>query len=287
MIKKPLYNVRQALITDDEIYCFCVGDYAQVEFRVAAHISKDPNMVAMINKGVDVHCFLAERIYGKKVTKEDIERQYAKTANFLLIFGGSAWKLQNQILQDVGEERPLEECEEIRETFFSIFDEYEDNYLKKQRIFLRKYRCSITPFGLIRHLPEIKYEQGLDYKHRKYKGKYMKELEPIAEKKGMSVYDVARKKVRHAYNQAYNTPIQGAASSIAKRSMLKLHKLGFDLVTQEHDKIVTQELKSQAKEREVQVKDVCEHVVKMKVPLVFETKLLNSWSEADAVEFGG
>jgi len=209
--------------------------------RWAAELSRDEKMVSAYTiENIDLH---------EKTAKElNIERPLAKTLNFALIYGCSAYRLQLE-LPDFS----VEDCQKFRDHFFAVYSGYEA-YLESQVRFVRDYGFVISPFGRIRRLPQAQ-TASLD-----------------------------SKEYRHAINQALNFPIQSAAASTCKRAMIALHKLGYKIVNQVHDAVYIEIEKERAKKEINKIKEVAENTVKISIPLKVEIKILQSFDESDIIE---
>lgn len=184
------------LFIPEEGYTFAYADYSQIELRVATFLSHDRGFERVFAEGGDPHTNTASEI--------NIPRQQAKTVNFLLIYGGSAWRLAHELGLNPEIDRELRQAEVIRNDFFAKHNElYRWNWNIKQEAqrtgFLRSY------FGRCRRLPDL------------------------------LSYDMAKKK--SALKKAGNFVVQSVAASICKRAMVDLHAAGFKIVNQVHDSI--------------------------------------------------
>jgi len=224
---------------DDEVFAYF--DYSQIELRVAAHLSKDPQMIAAYTQeDGDIHQQTADAA--------GVERQKAKTINFAMIYGASAFRLRGEF-QD---KFRLDQCESFRQAFFKLYKGYGE-YFKQQERLLQQRGFVVSLFGRVRRLPELKTEPENS------------------------------KAFKHALKQGINFPIQSAAASICKRAMIALHKAGFKVVTQVHDSVVVA-LKTTEIGKLNQIQEIAENVCTLAVPLKAEVKLLNSLDEEDTYE---
>lgn len=280
-------KVKRYLVPDSGAFCFVYADYSQIELRLAAAMSKDSRMVSAFVGGTDLHIETANAIVGHLKEKIDPKqfRQIGKTCNFLLIYGGSWRKLQAFIKDATGILLEDDTAKAARDKFFQYYSEY-DAWLKRCKQNLLRYKAAFSPYGLIRRLPDLKYNEGLEFYGRKYTGPHKAELEALLAKSGkqMNLYDFASKKVSHAINQGFNFPVQSAAASVTKRTMLKLNAAGYDIVTSVHDSIVIQVLRSTAKLEAEKIVKIINSNEDFGIPLVCEYKLINSLDEGDKYE---
>jgi DNA polymerase I-like protein with 3'-5' exonuclease and polymerase domains len=279
---------------------FLYADYSQIELRCAAHLSQDPLMLQAYRDSKDLHLQTAKALYNDPLLtkKDENKRQTAKTTNFLLIYNGSANRLQAQLWEEASIKVTYEEATKFRRNFFGLYPRYE-KYLKEQKEFLKKYKIAISPFGRLRRLPDLKYYEGLNYEKQEYKGIYKEELEfilqniPVKErftkdfktgnKKALTIFDIAKRKVGHAFNQGYNFPIQSMAASIIKRAMIVLNCQGYDIVNNIHDSVYIQLNENEIDKHKDNVRQILENIVKLTVPLVVDMKVLRSFSSNDII----
>lgn len=228
-------EVKQFFVPDPG-QVFAYFDYSQIELRVAAHLSQDPQMLKIYRDNGDIHQMTADAL--------GITRQDAKQINFAMIYGASAYRLQMAL-----PDRMLSECAAFRAGFFKTYKCYA-RYLEEQEQLLRRRGYLVSIFGRIRRLPEMMTTapDTRDYKH--------------------------------ALKQGWNFSIQSAAASICKRTMIALHKANYRLVTQVHDSVVIS-LGLDELDKVKDIQHIAENIVKLSVPLVAETKLLNSLDEGD------
>lgn len=273
-------GIKKMFIPDGDKYCFVYADYSQLELRIAAHLSQDRKMMKALSSGGDIHKQTAQAIYGKQeITKE--ERQLGKTFNFALIYGASAYRLAGEIKQTLGIDIDVDEVEEKRRRFFSEYSEYAA-YLENQKSLVIKTGIVVSHFGRVRRLPEAKEEHNLRFKERRYVGELLRSDGSKEEQ-----FRYAQKKVRHAINQAYNFPVQSFGASMMKRAMIKLHGMGYDIVSQVHDSILIQVLKSEVEKHISVIVETLENIHKISVPTPVDYKSLTSLEETDVYAIGG
>ena len=239
--------IRQAVIPDDGCL-FLSADYSQIELRLMAHFSQDPHMVEAFRSGQDVHAATAAKIFGvtiEEVTKE--QRRQAKTANFGIIYGISAFGLAQQL------DCSRSEAKALIDGYFAAFPGVID-YIEKQKELARQQGYAVTLFGRKRYLPDIVSHNAT--------------VRSFAER------------------NAVNSPIQGTAADIIKMAMvgisnrLKAEGLQAKMIMQVHD-----ELNFNVPENEVdRVKEIVvsemQNVVHLTVPLIADCGVGKNWLEA-------
>ena len=239
--------IRQAVIPDEGCV-FLSADYSQIELRLMAHFSQDPHMVEAFCSGQDVHAATAAKIFGvaiEDVTKE--QRRQAKTANFGIIYGISAFGLAQQL------DCSRSEAKALIDGYFAAFPGVID-YIEKQKELARQQGYAVTLFGRKRYLPDIVSHNAT--------------VRSFAER------------------NAVNSPIQGTAADIIKMAMvainnrLKAEGLQTKMIMQVHD-----ELNFNVPANEVdRVKDIVvgemQNVVHLTVPLIADCGMGMNWLEA-------
>ena len=239
--------IRQAVIPDEGCV-FLSADYSQIELRLMAHFSQDPHMVEAFCSGQDVHAATAAKIFGvaiEDVTKE--QRRQAKTANFGIIYGISAFGLAQQL------DCSRSEAKALIDGYFAAFPGVID-YIEKQKELARQQGYAVTLFGRKRYLPDIVSHNAT--------------VRSFAER------------------NAVNSPIQGTAADIIKMAMvainnrLKAEGLQTKMIMQVHD-----ELNFNVPANEVdRVKDIVvgemQNVVHLTVPLIADCGVGMNWLEA-------
>ncbi len=239
--------IRQAVIPDEGCL-FLSADYSQIELRLMAHFSQDPHMLEAFRSGQDVHAATAAKIFGvtiEEVTKE--QRRQAKTANFGIIYGISAFGLAQQL------DCSRSEAKALIDGYFAAFPGVID-YIERQKELARQQGYAVTLFGRKRYLPDIVSHNAT--------------VRSFAER------------------NAVNSPIQGTAADIIKMAMvainnrLKAEGLQTKMIMQVHD-----ELNFNVPVNEVdRVKDIVvsemQNVVHLTVPLIADCGVGKNWLEA-------
>ena len=239
--------IRRAVIADEG--CMIVSaDYSQIELRLMAHMSQDEHLLSAFRKGQDVHAATAAKIFHKAiedVTKE--ERRRAKTANFGIIYGISAFGLAQQL------DCPRSEAKALIDGYFEAFPKVID-FIEKQKTFAREKGYVETLFGRKRYLPDI-----------------------------LSHNSVVRS---FAERNAVNAPIQGTAADIIKMAMVNIAKrlqsegLQAQMIMQVHDELNFNVPQSEVDTVRAIVVDEMQNVVHLSVPLIAECGIGQNWLEA-------
>ena len=239
--------IRQAVIPDDGCL-FLSADYSQIELRLMAHFSQDPHMVEAFRSGQDVHAATAAKIFGvtiEEVTKE--QRRQAKTANFGIIYGISAFGLAQQL------DCSRSEAKALIDGYFAAFPGVID-YIERQKELARQQGYAVTLFGRKRYLPDIVSHNAT--------------VRSFAER------------------NAVNSPIQGTAADIIKMAMvgisnrLKAEGLQAKMIMQVHDELnFNVPLNEVDRVKEIVVSEM-QNVVHMTVPLIADCGVGKNWLEA-------
>ena len=239
--------IREAVIPDDGCV-FLSADYSQIELRLMAHFSQDPHLVEAFRSGKDVHAATAAKIFNvplEQVTKE--QRRQAKTANFGIIYGISAFGLAQQL------DCSRTEAKALIDGYFAAFPGVID-YIDRQKELARQQGYAITLFGRKRYLPDILSHNAT--------------VRSFAER------------------NAVNSPIQGTAADIIKMAMVTIHRrlkeegLRAQMIMQVHD-----ELNFNVPQCEVErVRDIVvnemQNVVHLTVPLIADCGIGTNWLQA-------
>ena len=241
-------EVRKAFICENENYVMLSADYSQIELRVIAALSEDPNMISAFNKNLDIHSSTAAKVFNVKledVTKE--QRSNAKTVNFGIIYGVSAFGLSNQTSLTRSESKLLIE---------SYYDAYPKlkNYISSQINFARENGYVETILGRKRYLRDINSRNAI---------------------------------VRGAAERnAVNAPVQGSAADIIKIAMIKIHekfqKSNFKskMLVQVHDELVFEVHKKELEQVKKLIKIEMEQAYSFCVPLKVDMDQGLNWFEA-------
>lgn len=241
-------QIRKAFIPRNEEYSLLAADYSQIELRIIAALSQETNMIEAFKNGEDIHASTASKVFGvpiKDVTRE--QRGNAKTVNFGIIYGVSAFGLSNQT------DLSRTEAKELIETYYKTYPKLRE-YISDQIDFARENGYVQTVMGRRRYLKDINA--------------------------GNAVVRGA------AERNAVNAPIQGSAADIIKVAMINIHhKLSNEtyktrMLLQVHDELVFDVYKPELAEIQKVIKSEMENAFKLEVPLVVDIGLGNNWLEA-------
>lgn len=240
-------EIRRAFVPE-EGEVFFSADYSQIELRIMAHLSEDEHMVADFNSGLDIHAATAARIFHKPVEEVDRdERRKAKTANFGIIYGISAFGLSERMGVSRGE------AKELIENYFSTYPKVRE-YMNESIERAKQTGYITTQFGRRRYLADI---------------------------------NAGNATVRgYAERNAVNAPIQGTAADIIKLAMvaidrrLREEKLQTRMILQVHDELNFSVPPTELEQVRHLVVEEMERAFQMKVPLVAECGEGTNWLEA-------
>lgn len=241
-------KIRKAFIPRDEGKVLLSADYSQVELRIMAHFSDDETMLNAFRNGEDIHASTAAKVFHVALKDVDSDmRRKAKSVNFGLIYGISAFGLSNNL--DI----PRSEAKEIIDTYFEKFSAikvFMDECIKKAR----DHEYAETIMGRRRNLRDI---NSRNHTVRSF-----------------------------AERNAINAPIQGSAADIIKLAMINIYdwmrteKLKSKMILQVHDELVFDCVKEEQDHLSSNVKRLMEEAIELKVPLEVEFGIGNNWLEA-------
>jgi len=240
--------IRKAFIARDENYTLVSADYSQIELRIIAALSGEENMIAAFQNNEDIHRSTAAKVFNvplEEVTKE--QRSNAKTVNFGIIYGVSAFGLSNQTSLS------RKESAELIEAYFATYPKLK-SYMSNQVDFARENGYVQTVLGRRRYLKDINSAN-------------------MIVKSG-------------AERNAVNAPIQGSAADIIKIAMINIHKRLVSenwkskMLLQVHDELVFDVHNSELEKIQPMIKHEMENAFKMDVPLEVEIGVGKNWLEA-------
>jgi DNA polymerase-1 len=239
-------EIRKAFIPAGDGYKILSADYSQIELRLMAHMADDKTMIESFKKDEDIHRRTAAEVYGvdiKDVT--DSQRRAAKTANFAIIYGVSAYGLSQQ------SELSVKESKDFIDIYFDRYPGIK-RYMDHMINFARDNGYVSTMFGRRRYLSDInaKSVQARQFAER----------------------------------IAINTPIQGSAADMIKIAMINIAKdikgMKSMMILQVHDELVFDALEDEIKKLTQHIKKRMEGAVDLKVPIKVDIGLGDNWLEA-------
>ena len=241
-------QVRKAFIARDENHLLLAADYSQIELRIIAALSKDEGMLGAFKNNEDIHAATAAKVFNVNLDKVSREqRSNAKTINFGIIYGVSAFGLSQQT------NLSRTESKELIEAYYSTYPMLR-SYIYEQIDFARDNGYVSTILGRRRYLKDINSQNAI--------------LRGSAER------------------NAVNAPIQGSAADIIKLAMIAIQKRlksenkNSKMILQVHDELVFDVPKYEIDEIKILIKEEMENAFKLEVPLVVDIGIGSNWLEA-------
>ena len=241
-------EVRKSFIPRDENHVLLAADYSQIELRIIAALSEEETMMEAFKNGEDIHASTASKVFNvplDEVTRE--QRSNAKTVNFGIVYGVSAFGLSNQT------DLSRSEAKELIDTYYETYPKLKA-YMSAQVDFAREHGYVETVLNRRRYLKDINSRNAM---------------------------------VRSgAERNAVNAPIQGSAADIIKIAMINIHnrfeKENFKskMLLQVHDELVFDVHKDELEIIKPIIKYEMENAFKMAVPLDVEVGIGQNWLEA-------
>ncbi|MEC7839919.1 MAG: DNA polymerase I [Chlamydiota bacterium] len=247
-IRNPLgRNIREAFRPEKKGWSFLAADYSQIELRLLAHFSGDPNLIDAFLRGDDIHAHTASTIFKvplEEVTKE--MRYRAKAVNFGVIYGQQAFGLARELGID------FKDAKAFIDMYFETFPKVK-SFIDSSKEKARKAGKATTITGRERILPEINSKNP--------------QIRSAAER------------------LAVNTPLQGSAADLIKKAMIKIDELlrkedylGY-MILQIHDELIFELPDFEVPIIESIVKSNMENALKLDVPLVVNISIGKNWKE--------
>lgn len=240
--------IRKAFIAPAK-HVILAADYSQIELRIMAHLSQDPNLLSAFSKGWDIHAATASEIFSvnlSEVTHE--QRRRAKAVNFGLIYGMSSFGLAKQL----GVER--QDAQHYIDRYFHRYPAVFD-YMERTRQHAHEKGYVETLFGRRLYLAEI------------------------------NARNIMRQKA--AERMAINAPMQGTAADIIKKAMIAVTACQnqqdppmFRMIMQVHDELVFEVQEDVIDLVKETIKPLMEHTVELSVPLLVSIGVGHDWDEA-------
>ena len=241
-------EIRKAFIPSRPDGVIVSADYSQIELRIMAHLSCDTHLISAFREGQDVHAMTAAKIFG--ISPEEVtadQRRIAKTANFGIMYGISAFGLSQRL--HIGRA----EAKKIIEDYFANFPAI-SAYIEDTLASAREFGYVETLFGRRRHLPDINSKNGT--------------VRSLAER------------------TAINAPIQGTSADIIKLAMINVAKrlseegLKSRMILQIHDELLFDSIPEEVEKLRKIVVEEMENVIELSIPLTVECNYGNNWLEA-------
>ncbi|PCJ97957.1 MAG: DNA polymerase I [Flavobacteriaceae bacterium] len=241
-------QVRKAFVPRNDEYTLLAADYSQIELRIIAALSEEDTMIEAFKNGEDIHASTASKVFNvpiNEVTRE--QRGNAKTVNFGILYGVSAFGLSNQT------DLTRSEAKELIETYYKTYPKLR-NYMSELVDFARDNGYVQTVLGRRRYLKDINGSNAI---------------------------------VRGAAERnAVNAPIQGSAADIIKIAMINIHQKLSEgnyktkMLLQVHDELVFDVYKPELEEMKTLIKSEMENAYTLSVPLDVELGVGENWLEA-------
>ena len=242
-------KVRQAFIPSDENHILMAADYSQIELRLMAEMSGDENMLAAFQEGLDIHTATAAKVFNvpiEEVTRE--MRSNAKTVNFGIIYGVSAFGLSQQT------NMTRKESKEVIDSYFKTYPRIKE-FMDNNILQAQKDGFVTTILGRKRILKDINSANAI--------------VRSSAER------------------NAINAPVQGSAADMIKLAMINIEKemkkrnMQSLMTLQVHDELVFDVLKTELEElKTLVIKEMESAMPGLKVPIIAEVGTGENWLEA-------
>jgi DNA polymerase I len=240
-------KIRQAFIAPPQ-YQIVAADYSQIELRILAHLSEDPGLLQAFANNGDVHKATAADIFGVTINNvTQLQRQQAKTINFGLIYGMSAFGLAKHL------NLPREAAQKYMDLYFTRFAKVK-TYMETARMLAQKQGYVATIFGRRLYTPDIN-------------------------SKNMMRRNAAER-------AAINAPMQGSAADIIKIAMINIDRFirenNFDIkmIMQVHDELVFEISTADVNAAISHIKQIMQNAVALAVPLIVDCGVAQNWEAA-------
>ncbi len=237
-------EIRKSFIPSDNEHVLLAADYSQIELRLMAHLSEDEHMIDAFLHDADIHRSTAAKVF--KVSEEDVSREMrsqAKTANFGIIYGISAFGLSERL------KISRSDSKQLIDSYFETFPKVKV-YMDKCIEDAKEKGYVETMFGRKRYLPDVQSGNAT--------------VRGFAER------------------NAINSPIQGSAADIIKIAMIKIMnklqgKYKTKMILQVHDELVFDVYKPELEDIKALIKAEMESAAQLKVPLIVDMGVGNNW----------
>ncbi len=240
-------RIRSAFRPQKDNWSFVAADYSQIELRILAHLSGDPNLTFAFKHGKDIHTTTAAQVFGIK--EEEVTstmRHQAKAVNFGLIYGQSSFGLSKELGISVSD------ASKFIERYFAQYPSVKD-FLESCKEKAQKEGKATSMFGRERLLPEINSRNGMLRSQ--------------------------------ALRFAVNTPIQGTQADIIKKAMIDIdryylnHKSHAFCVLQIHDELIFECPDAELEPFSKNIAHLMEETIKLSVPLKVDISIGKNWGE--------
>ncbi|MCH9031023.1 MAG: DNA polymerase I, partial [candidate division Zixibacteria bacterium] len=239
-------EIRKAFVPKDQNYRILTADYSQIELRILASVSGDKNLIKAFKKGEDIHNRTAAEVYGVELDEvTDEQRRLAKTANFAVIYGVSAYGLSQQSDLDVSA------AKKFIDTYFERYPGIQ-SYMDETLQFAQDKGYVETLSGRRRYIPEINAKN--------------RQIRQFAER------------------TAINTRIQGAAADMIKLAMIAISKsmsgMKSKMILQVHDELVFDAHVDEIDKLTNLARNEMVSALELKVPIIVDIGCGRNWLEA-------
>lgn len=241
-------EIRKTFIPKDENHILLAADYSQIELRIIAELSKDPEMVKAFKEGIDIHTATASKVYNIKLEEVTGDmRRNAKMVNFGIVYGISAFGLSERL------GIPRKEAAEIINQYFTQYEGVK-KYMDTTISLARGKGYVETIMGRRRYLKDINSNNAM--------------VRGFAER------------------NAINAPIQGSSADMIKIAMINIYqefqkqKIQSKMILQVHDELVFDTLKEELPIVKEIVEDKMKNAIKLEVPLIVDMNTGQNWLEA-------
>lgn len=241
-------EIRKAFVPRNDNYTLLAADYSQIELRIIAHLSEDTGMLDAFNNNIDIHTATASKVYGVGI--DDVnkdQRRNAKTVNFGIIYGISAFGLSERL------NIPRKEAKSIIDQYFNQYSGIK-TYMEQSIEFARKHGYVETIKGRRRYLRDINSANAI--------------VRGFAER------------------NAINAPIQGSSADMIKIAMINIYKALQDnkvkskMILQVHDELIFDVHKEEINIIKDLVEKLMIEAIPLKVPVVIDMNTGINWLAA-------
>jgi DNA polymerase I len=241
-------EIRKAFVPRNKDYVLLSADYSQIELRIIAELSEDPNMLEAFRNGLDIHTATASRVYGLPLNEVTPEmRRNAKMVNFGIIYGISAFGLSERL------NIPRRESAGIIEAYFRQYPGIKQ-YMDKTIVFAREHGFVETIKGRRRYLRDINSGNAV--------------IRGFAER------------------NAINAPIQGSSADMIKIAMIRIYDefnrldLKSKMILQVHDELVFDVHRSELEIVQPIIREMMVNAIPLTVPVEVDMNTGENWLEA-------